>query len=89
MNNKLTKLVKTNRQLFWDIGENSILMLNNEAIVERLMGYGDMSDIHTLEKAISTYELQKIFDRLKKKKRVNLEPETINFFNIYLSRNVS
>lgn len=88
-NSGLTKLLKKNRQLFWDVGENDLYHLSQEAITERFMAFGNMSDIHKLEKVISKPNLLKIFDKLISKKRINLEPETLNFFNLYLHKNVS
>lgn len=85
MNKKLISLVKKNRQLFWDIGQKDLSQLNEEAIVERFMAYGDMQDIHDLKKILSGSTLNEVFKRLREKKRVNLEPETINFFDLYLS----
>lgn len=89
MQSKLLELVLKNKALFWDISETDYSSLDEEAIIERLMAYGDMQDIHSLESILSGERLWNTYRRIRSKERVNLEPETINFFDIYLSRYAS
>lgn len=62
---KISWLISKNQQLFWDINDTDLSFLNNEAIIERLMAYGDMDDIHELEKIFTPKKLQKVFKKDK------------------------
>ncbi|MBD3280993.1 hypothetical protein GF389_05780 [Candidatus Dojkabacteria bacterium] len=89
MQSKFTNLIQNNKGLFWDIAEKDYSTLDEEAVIERFMAFGDMQDIHELEATISGRNLWSAFKKIRNKSRVNLQPETINFFDIYLSRYAS
>jgi hypothetical protein len=85
---KLKEYVIKRRTLFWDIEESKLSFLSQEAVVERILAYGDLSDFRGLIDLLGRGNLKTIYKKICSKRRVNLRPETINYFNLYFKINV-
>ncbi|MBU2051936.1 hypothetical protein KKH13_01900 [Patescibacteria group bacterium] len=62
--------------------------LDAAAVTEAVLSYGDWNDVQTLCRIFGLQELKNIFKKLTNNKRVNLRPETVNFFNLYFKHHV-
>lgn len=85
--NKYSQLLRKealkNKKLFWDISD--INHLSDEAIIERMLNYGDMKEFRIITKDKVTFS--EIYKQIKKKKRSNLTPIVINYTDLYLKEN--
>ncbi|MFH1582920.1 MAG: hypothetical protein ABIB72_01210 [Candidatus Falkowbacteria bacterium] len=82
---KIIKLVKDRRYLFWDI--NNFDALSDEAIVERILNYGDWRDTQKLLKLMGAKNVALIFKKQTRKRITNYAPAIKNFFSLYLKNN--
>lgn len=78
------KLFSDKPYLAWDTANKS--GLSDESVVERVLSFGDWDDFLKLEKTLGIAKLKDIFEILKNKKRPNLRPQTINYFEKYFDR---
>ena len=79
-NKLLLQQAKDNKKIFWDIA--NINILSEEAIVERILLYGDINQFRTITK--NKEEFKKIYTAIKNKKRNSLTPIVKNYVNLYL-----
>lgn len=81
---KLLHIFSSKPYLAWYIKNKNDL--SEESAVEHILNYGDWDDYKNAEEALGLYEINNIFKKLKNKKRVNLRPQTINYFNNYFEK---
>ena len=81
---KLHKLFNQKPYLAWYIQNKQ--NMSESSIVEHIFNYGNWDDYLIAEKTLGIKSTQAIFDSIKNKKRVNLRPQTINYFNKYYSQ---
>ncbi len=62
--------------------------LDASAITEAILSGGGWDDFLSLRRIFGLGELKNIFLDLTNKRRVNLRPETVHFFNLYFNRHV-
>lgn len=60
--------------------------VSEESMVEHIFNYGDWDDYKKTEKAIGIKKVESLFEKMVAKKRVNLRPQTINFFENYFQK---
>jgi hypothetical protein len=77
----LLDLFKEKPYLAWYVKDKK--SLSRESMVEHILNYGDWEDYKEAEKALGVKQIKKIFKQLIKRKRVNLRPQTINYFKGY------
>lgn len=77
-------LIKNKPYLAWDVGDFD--KMSPQSVMEHILGYGDWEDFINFEKIFGIKEAQVIFEDLKGKKRANLKPQTINYFNNYFNK---
>lgn len=77
-------LIKNKPYLAWDVGD--VDKLSSLSVMEHVLGYGDWEDFINFEKIFGTKEARVMFEGLKSKKRVNLNPQTINYFSSYFNK---
>lgn len=77
-------LIKNKPYLAWDVGD--IGKLSSQSVLERVLSYGDWEDFANFEKIFGAREAQVLFEGLRSKRRVNLKPQTINYFNNYFKK---
>lgn len=81
---KARELIKKRRHLLWSTKNYD--KLSEKSIVESILNYGNWEDYLSLEKILGVGRISKVFKKLKSKKRVNLRPQTINYFSKYFDR---
>jgi hypothetical protein len=81
---KLQKIIEKKPYLAWYVKDTS--SLDNESSFEQILNYGDWEDFLEARQMVGDKELKLIFDKLKSKKRVNLRPQTVNFFENYFQK---
>ena len=79
----IDKLIKQNIELFWDV--SNVEKLDNIAIEERFLKYGNWENIIDLQKIFWEKIFKDLYIKIRDKKRTNLSDKTINFFNLYLN----
>lgn len=89
MQENIVQFVEDRKPLFWDIPQKSLSKLSLNAVVERILSYGNMADCEEMFSIIGIKEVAKIFKEISTKKRVNLRPATINFFNLVFQKHAS
>jgi hypothetical protein len=60
--------------------------LSPEFIVESILNYGDWNDFLFIKDLFGIKNLSQIFENISKKRRVNLRPQTINYFKMFFSK---
>lgn len=70
--------------LAWYIGNKKTL--SDESVLEHILAYGDWDDVMGAENILGISKMKELFDRISSKKRVNLKPRTINYFQNYFSK---
>lgn len=78
------KIVLNKPWLFWGVGNKS--GLSDRAVVEAVLGCGDMQDFAALKECLGEKRVAEIFYRISEKPRCNLSKKTINFWNLYFQR---
>jgi len=81
----LKKESQKNSKIFWDIPKTKISQLSDEAILERILNYGDMNQLRVVLKDKEGFN--KIYSKIRDKKRTNLSPLVINYVDLYLKKN--
>jgi hypothetical protein len=89
MTKSLESFIEKRKSLFWDINSKNLILLSQEAVVERILSFGNMTDVRELEVLLGKSGLRSSYKEISTKKRKNLRPETVNFFNIYFKLNAS
>ena len=87
MKNKLNKareLIKEKPYLLWYTKNYDNLSL--QSILEAITSYGDWDDFLELKKILGTKTLYEIFKKVKARKRPNVRPQTINYFEKYFRK---
>ncbi len=88
MTSQVYQLVRENRPLFWSVGEEHLKDLNEEAVVETILNYGNLTNVRQLFQTLSTQKVADIFYYQLSQKRNNYYPQVSHFFNIYFKRHV-
>lgn len=85
--NQARQIIKAKPWLIWYT--QNFDGLDAPAITEAVLSGGGWDDFLALRRIFGLAELKDIFTGLINKRRVNLCPETVNFFNLYFKRHVS
>lgn len=80
----LRELAKKNSCLFWSTLHPE--ELNEEAIVEGILNYGNWKDIQDLFKIIGVKKAARIFRKQINQKRINYQPQLVNYFKLYFDK---
>lgn len=89
MDNKLFDLVQKNTPLFWSISKSKLDQLNDEAVVEAILNYGDNNSVKELFEILGVKYVARIFYQQTKRARINYFPQVVNYFNLYFKKHVS
>lgn len=87
MDKSFTQLTKSNKSLFWDIPEGKISDLSNEAVIERLVNYGDFDTFKKIFQVMNIEVLVDVFKTILNKKRSNIRPAAANYVKIFIKNN--
>ena len=55
-------------------------------MLEHILNYGDWDEYLLAEKSLGINKANRLFKKMKNQKRVNLRPETVNFFTNYFAK---
>ena len=77
------KMVKESK-LLWYVKDYDQLTM--ESVLEAVLGYGNWQEVKSLVELVGKKKLALTYNRLINQSRVNLRPETINFFNFYFKK---
>lgn len=80
----LRELFKKKPYLAWYVAhpEN----LSEKSMLEHILNYGDWDEYLLAEKSLGISKVNKLFRMMTSQRRVNLRPETINYFTNYLAK---
>lgn len=82
-----TNLIKKYRSLFWYLDKSKLDNMSDEVLVEFILNYGSWKAFCDLIKTLGLPKVAGIFKTQKAKKRTNLLPEIIYFFNLFFKKN--
>lgn len=82
--NILRKESLKNSKIFWDIPKEKVSQLSDDAMLERILNYGDMDQLREVLK--NKEDFKKIYSKIRNKKRTNLSPLVINYIDLYLKK---
>jgi len=77
----LTDLFKQKPYLAWYVGDKT--KLSEKSMLEHILNYGTWEDYQTVESALGLKKLHALFNDLVRGKRINLSPQTKNYFSHY------
>ena len=80
----LHKLFADKPYLAWYVKDTN--SLSDESLVEHILNYGKWEDYLLAERELGIDKVRQIFMTIKGKKRVNLRPQTINYFENYFHK---
>lgn len=80
----LQSLFSRKPYLAWFVKDKNQLSL--ESMLEQVLNYGSWQDYLRVEKEMGIVRVKAVFESLKNKKRTNLRPKTINYFNLYFAK---
>ena len=80
----LQQLLIKKPYLAWDIKDKK--SLSDKSALEHILSYGDWSDVMEAKKTLGLTKMQSLFKEIVSKKRVNLKPRTINYFQKYFAK---
>jgi len=81
---KLQHLFRKKPYLAWDVKDKG--GLSEKSILEHILNYGDWDDYLAAEKTLGLKKTKALYEELKNKKRVNLRPQIINYFDLYFKK---
>jgi hypothetical protein len=82
--NILRKESLKNSKIFWDIPKDKVSQLSDDAMLERILNYGDMNQLREVLK--NKEDFKRIYSKIRNKKRANLSPLVINYIDLYLKK---
>jgi len=68
---------------------NNYQNLSTESIIENTLNYGTWQQFQELQQLLGINQLYQYFNHLIHRKRVNLKPQTINYFTLYFHQHAS
>lgn len=81
---KLIELFKQKPYLAWYVKDTK--KLSEKSMLEHILNYGSWEDYRLAESVLGIKKIQTLFTELIHGKRVNLRPQTKNYFAKYISQ---
>lgn len=78
------KLFEKKPYLAWYVENRE--KLSEKSMLEHILNYGTWEDYLEAEKALGIKQINLLFKEMVGKRRVNLRPQTINYFRSYLAK---
>mgnify|MGYP003460279619 CR=1 FL=1 len=85
-NSEIIQFIRENSSLFWYIPEKDKEKISHEVLIEFILNYGNEKSVKKLFELLGIDYVAGIFNKLTEKKRVNLFPQVIHYFNLYFKR---
>ncbi len=80
----LSKTLKDKPFLVWYVKNKN--NLSDKSVLEHILNYGNWEDFLEAEKIMGISRLKSLFNEIKNAKRINIKPQTINYFENYFAR---
>ena len=80
----IQQFIKKRKYLVWYVKNPE--ELDNEAIIEAVLNYGDWDDVQKMIKILGIKKIAVIFRKKSKEKRCNYFPDIKNYFNLYFNK---
>lgn len=80
----IQRFIKKRKYLVWYVKDPG--KLNNEAIVEAVLNYGDWDDVQEMIKILGIKKTKKVFTKEVNKTRCNYHLKTKNYFGLYFNK---
>ena len=80
----IQKFIKARPYLIWYVRD--FKALSKEAIVEAVLNYGDFDDVKKMISILGIKKVSDIFRKQLKRRRINYDSKTINYFRLYFKR---
>lgn len=81
---KRKNLLKKRAILWWGVKDPQ--NLSDEALLEGVLNYGDLPDVREVFEILGIDEAARIFNKQIKEKRVNYNPQTLNYFKLFFKK---
>ena len=89
MRKQATKeFIREHQSLFWYSPEDKTETVTDELLVETIINYGSLENIHKLFEVLGLKETATIFRQMNGRKKSNIYPELRNFFDLYFDKYV-
>jgi nitric oxide synthase oxygenase domain/subunit len=79
----IQKFIKQRPHLVWYIKDPG--NLNDEAIVEHVLNYGNWGDVQEVIKILGIKTMTEIFNKQINQKRINYDKKILNYFKLYFA----
>lgn len=76
--------IKKRKYLIWYVKDYD--KLDNEAIVEAVLNYGDWDDVQEMIKILGIKKVARIFNKQISYKRINYDDKVKNYFKLYFNK---
>jgi hypothetical protein len=86
---KVKKFIDDHEHLFWYSSAPKSETVSDELLVETLLNYGTLEDIHDLFVAAGLHKVAAVFWGMTGRKKLNYFPEIHNYFDLYFQKHVS
>jgi len=84
---EIKKFIRENSSLFWYIKEDAKENISIELLVETILNYGNEKSVKRLFDLVGIKKTAEIFYKQISANRVNYQPRTVHFFNLYFKKN--
>ena len=80
----LQNFIKTKPYLIWSTRDYQAL--NNEAVVEAVLNYGNWDDVQRIIKIAGIKTIAAIFKKKSRQKRCNYRPDIKHYFSLFFNK---
>lgn len=80
--------IRQHQALFWYSPEDKTETVTDELLVETIINYGTLENIHELFEVMGLKETATVFRQMTGRKALNFYPEIRNFFELYFDKYV-
>jgi len=80
--------IREHQSLFWYSPEDKTETVTDELLVETIINYGSLENIHNLFEVFGLQETATVFRQMTGRKSMNIYPELRNYFDLYFDKYV-
>ena len=86
---EVKKFIDDHQHLFWYSPAPKSETVSDELLVETLLNYGTLAEVHDLFKTVGLQRVASIFWGMTGRKALNYFPEIHNYFDLYFKKYAS
>ena len=86
---EVKKYIDDHQHLFWYSPAPKSETVSDELLVETMLNYGTLEQIHDLFKVVGLQEVATIFWGMTGRKKLNYFPEIHHYFDMYFKKHAS